>query len=71
MKPFKVKKERDRRLMKDYQSGKYTVLELAFKYKITPQRIQQLRKKYGVPPLKVIILKDKPYENISGEDNRL
>lgn len=39
-------KNRNEKLMQDKQSGRYTVMELAIKWNITPARIYQIVKEY-------------------------
>ena len=40
--------KRNNALIKDYQSGKFTSVELVTKYKITVTRIYEILNKYGI-----------------------
>jgi Mor family transcriptional regulator len=44
-----AKVERDKDLIIDYKTGKFTTVELIQKYGITAQRISQILKKYEIP----------------------
>jgi Mor family transcriptional regulator len=40
--------KRNKALIKDYQSGKFTSVDLVSKYKITVTRIYEILNKYGI-----------------------
>lgn len=48
----KVDTKRNKALIKDYKSGKYTGAQLVAKYKITSQRIYEILGQYNIPKKK-------------------